>query len=114
MALSEVQTAEVRDLLGEFCDKRVPPDIRGQLRLGFRISGNKVTLFETRPRFKHPTEWGELAVAQFRYNQSRWEWALYWRDQHERWHLYERKRPAKRLETLLKEVDRDPTGIFWG
>jgi hypothetical protein len=32
----------------------------------------------------------------------------------ERWHLYIDAESSPKLDDLLKEVDRDPTGIFWG
>lgn len=114
MALSAIQVAEVSDLLSRYSDARVPPGVREEIRLGFRINGNSVTLFETRPRFQRPEEWAESPVARFRYNKSQSEWALFWRDRNQRWHRYDLKRPSKRLQTLLNEVDRDPTGIFWG
>ena len=40
-------------------------------------------------------------------------WTLDWPDRDDRWHRYEFT-GAKTLAGLLREVDRDPTGIFWG
>ena len=41
-------------------------------------------------------------------------WTLYWLDRNSKFHIYERIKPSKYIETLLKEVNSDPTGIFWG
>jgi len=41
-------------------------------------------------------------------------WTLYWRDRNQRWHKYDLIAPSPDILTLLDEVDRDPTCIFWG
>ena len=113
MALSEHQVAQVRKLLTEYCD-RVPQRVRHQLRNDFRIVGSAVELFEVRPRYDRPSEWMEHAVAKFRYVATRQIWELYCQFRDLKWHHYEPRREAGSFETLLVEVDRDPTGIFWG
>jgi len=39
---------------------------------------------------------------------------VYWRDRNLRFHAYDRIRPSASINDLLTELDRDPTGIFWG
>ena len=39
----------VTKLLRVFCDTRIPPPARRQIRLGFRVKSNEVVLFEERP-----------------------------------------------------------------
>ena len=41
-------------------------------------------------------------------------WALYWRDRNLRFHLYDQLEPSQDIGDLLREIDRDPTAIFWG
>ena len=41
-------------------------------------------------------------------------WSLSWRDRNLRFHAYDLLAPSRRVEDLLAEIDRDPTGIFWG
>ena len=77
MALSEIQRAQVTKRLAAFCDSRVPAAVRNQLRLGFRIKGNEVVLFEERPDFQQPNEWREMAVAKFKYVGTQGLWRLY-------------------------------------
>jgi hypothetical protein len=60
MALAEIQEAQVRKRLTAFCDSRVPPAMRDKLRIGFRIKGSEVVLFEERPEFQPPYEWREM------------------------------------------------------
>ena len=105
---------EVENLLSAYCDKRVPPEVRNKLRVGFQIRGNSVTLFEERPHFQDRTKLIEIVVAQFRYNPMSSRWILYCADRNSRWHEYLEIEPSRSIEDLLREVDRDPTGIFWG
>ena len=53
-----------------------------------------------------------MKVAQFRYDSATEKWTLYRADRNERWHEYWDLDPDKNLDTLLREVDEDPTRIF--
>lgn len=114
MPLSEIQEADVRKRLGAFCAARVPPHARDRVRLGFRIDGNAVVVFEERPSFLRPAEWGESAVAKFRWVASRKVWQLFCRFRDGRWRGYEPFPESPTFAKLVDEVGADPTGIFWG
>ena len=114
MAFSVVERRSIERLLTEYCDKRVPPDARQRLRILFRIKGESVTLVESRPPLVKSEPWSEIVVAQFRRSQQDGSWTLYCADRNSKWHVYEGFQPKKTLRPLLAEVDRDPTGIFWG
>jgi hypothetical protein len=45
---------------------------------------------------------------------SKKTWELYCLHRDLRWHSYQRMPRAKSFDRLLREVDADPTGIFWG
>ncbi|AXH98062.1 DUF3024 domain-containing protein [Ornithinimicrobium avium] len=59
-------------------------------------------------------EWTSLPIARLRYTAKDKAWTLYWRDRNLRFHLYDRVGSARTIESLLDEIDRDPTHIFWG
>ena len=109
---SDKKVAE--ELLTRYCDERVPEHVRNKVRLLFRWRGATVTIFETRPYFQDVNRWTESPIAQFRYNAADIHWTLFCPDRNSRWHLYLEVEPARSLQTLIEEVDRDPTGIFWG
>jgi len=111
--LPEIDRRRVDKLLALF-DAHVPARARDKVRYGHSFRGNSVTLFERRPRYNDPSVWGQLAVAQFRRNARTRLWSLYCRDRNERWHLYEGVAPTQKLSSLVVEVQRDPTGIFFG
>jgi hypothetical protein len=114
MALSEHTQAALAKRLAAFCEARVPMHVRDKVRLGFRVKGNEVVLFEERPAFHEPRDWRELPVAKFRYVETQGIWRLYCQHRDLRWHEYQARPTARRFGVLLKEVDADPTGIFWG
>ena len=114
MALTPRQEAQVSSLLSAYCHARVPARIRDQVRLGFRIDGQAVELLESRPSFDDSRVWREQAVAKFRYVAAKRVWRLYCQYRDLKWHEYKPRHTARSFAQLLDEVDRDPTGIFWG
>ena len=114
MALTEIQRAQVTKRLTAFCGTRVPAAARNKIRVGFRVSGSEVVLFEERPAFQPPHEWREMVVAKFKYVGTQGRWRLYCQHRDLRWHSYEALPAAPSFERLLDEVASDPTGIFWG
>jgi hypothetical protein len=114
MPLPQDVRDEVERRLEQYCRERFPERVRDQLRLSYRIRGNNVTLVEGRPGLLNPEKWSDMAVAQFRFRPADSKWLLYWADRNSRWHEYDDVEPSDDLDDLLREVDRDPTGIFWG
>lgn len=64
MALAEIQRAQVTKRLTAFCDARVPAAIRKELRLGFRVKGGEIVLFEERPAFSASPRMARVAGCQ--------------------------------------------------
>ena len=114
MSLPELIKRQVEQVLRPYCQSRVPPRVRDQVRIDFKFRGNSVTLFEERRAFGRPETWVDIVVAQFRYDEKNRKWALYCADRNAKWHVYSEIEPSPDFESLLREVDKDPTGIFWG
>jgi hypothetical protein len=114
MAIPVLLKKRIELRLANYCEARIPPRVRGQIRLGFRFRGHSVTLFEERPLLRDMDHWIESVVAQFRYDPETIQWRLYCADRNSRWHVYWDLDPSLDFDRLLKEVDDDPTGIFWG
>lgn len=113
MALSPPIKEMVEEKLQRYCDKKVPVHFRNEIRMSFFIRDNFVTLFEERSSFLDPLSWSKTAVAQFRYDPKHQEWTLYCLDRNERWREYDME-PSKDLDVLIREIEKDSTGIFWG
>jgi hypothetical protein len=114
MAIPKADLERISRILDAYCEASVPPHVRDKVTMGFSVKGSAVTLFERRPTFGSPSQWHEEPAARFRYNATTGFWSLYCMYRDLKWHSYGNRRPAKRFETLLAEVDADPTGIFWG
>jgi hypothetical protein len=115
MPLPEAAKNLVAKKLDAFIAKRVPPHVADKIRLSYTFRGNSVTIWENRvPWTPALTAWTKSAVAQLRYNPIAKTWALYWRDRNSRWHKDQRLAPVKNLDRIFAELDRDPTGIYWG
>ncbi len=114
MAFSEDERLGISSLLDPWCEKRVPIIVRDQVVLQYRVTRHDVLLFEKRQGYPDRETWVESPVAKFRFNRKRGRWTILWLDSNRDWHAYSYLDPAAELSALLEEVDRDPTGIFWG
>lgn len=114
MAIPAFIRNSIEQNLKNYCESKVPEKVRDKLRICFKIRGNSIVLFEERPSFPDKSVWVDIFVAQFRFNPENGKWTLYWADRNSRWHIYDDFLPSKNFNVLLKEVDNDPTGIFWG
>jgi hypothetical protein len=114
MPLSEFTVKLIETKLTDYCERRIPLDLHGQIKLIFKIGRDKVTLFETRPYSQDPSIRMENPVAQFRFSDGTREWTLFCADRNARWHLYDLIEPSADFDDLLKALNEDRTGIFWG
>lgn len=112
--LSQLQLALVERLLAPICAPHPDPAISSQLRLGYRIDGYSVVLYESRPAFRAPHKWHDRDVARFRFVKAAQRWRLFCQFRDLKWHSYDPFPESPDLEALVDEVRRDPTGIFWG
>ena len=101
-------------LLTKFCQTKIPAEFETEIKLSYRFRGLSATLIEGRLAMLKKGEWHEMAIAQFRYAEKNGKWSLYCADRNDKWHLYTECEASKDLNTLLEEVDEDPTGIFFG
>jgi hypothetical protein len=114
MVLPELTSKLVETKLTAYCERRVPPHARDQVRMSFSVRGNNVTINEERVAFKEPGRWVTIPIAQLRFTEKSGLWTLYCADRNDRWHLYRHAEPAKDVGALLGAMDADKTGIFFG
>jgi hypothetical protein len=113
--LPETDLARVRRWVDARNDG-LPERARGLIRYEFDVDARSVTIVECRPPWREDfgPEWTRSPIARLRYTETRREWEIYWRDRNLKFHAYDLVEPTANVELLLAEVDRDPTGIFWG
>jgi hypothetical protein len=112
MALPDLDVARVQ----RWCAARVPEEALHQVRLECDRAPTHLTIVQRRAPWREDfgPQWSSFPIARLRYTAARKTWTLYWRDRNLRFHLYDRVAATPTVEDLLAEVDRDPTGIFWG
>ncbi len=114
MALSEFEKERIERLFAAYAEKKIPLQFRDEIRIEHRFRGNEVILYESRPHYQDRSKWFSSPVARFKKDPASNLWDLYCADRNSKWHLYQPRMQNKDIEKLLAEVDKDPTGIFWG
>lgn len=112
IVLPDAMFNRIGEGLSRYCEERIPPHVRDMVRLEWAAHESIFTLTERRPHFMRRDEWTHSDVAQFRYDVESGEWTLLLRDRNSTWHEYGELAPSTDFETLLAEVDNEPTGIF--
>ncbi|GLY20428.1 DUF3024 domain-containing protein [Micromonospora sp. NBRC 101691] len=104
------------DQVRRWCAERVPERVRDQVRIACEEAPRHLTVVECRSPWNGDpgAEWTRLPVARFHYTRSTDTWTLYYRGRNLRFHRYDPAPPSADIGSLLAEVDRDPTAIFWG
>jgi hypothetical protein len=99
-----------------YCEQRIPPAVRSEVQLEHSVRGNSITIVERRPPWSELVgpEWTSTRIAQLRYEASSGTWALYCADRNDRWWPYDFAEPSGHIDVLLRALDDDPSGIFWG
>jgi hypothetical protein len=116
MAIPSLVLKTAQTVLDDYCKRKFPPAARDEMRLLYTVDGNAVTLYEERPRYnaKPGDPWYRMEIARIRYVVKQGAWLLYCSDRHHRWHRYDLLEPTLEFGVVLAEIERDPTGIFWG
>jgi hypothetical protein len=113
MPIPDLERRRIERALDTFCD-RVPPAIRQKLRYEYRFRGNAVILLERRPHFQDRKRYTEHEFAKFVYSPTVGGWSLKWSDRNGRWHAYDGFADVPQFRDVLREVEADPTCIFFG
>ena len=97
-----------------FCAKRCPPSLGHEVRLEVTTRGKNVSIHECRPVWRGaPGEWTSMPIAQLRYDGTG-GWTLYFGDRYRRWTMYDDLEPSQDVDTIINELEEDPTCVFWG
>jgi hypothetical protein len=116
MTIPELVRRQAEAKVGAFCAGDTPRNVRDQVRLEFTTRGNAITIIERRAPWSEEfgSEWTSQPIAQLRFAPSPLSWSLWWSDQNDRWHRFDDLHPTPDIDVLIREIDADPTAIFWG
>jgi hypothetical protein len=114
MAIPLLVKTLTEEILIKYCEGKVLNQLKGKFRIGYSFKGNSTILFEERINYQDSTGRIEVPVAKLSYDKECDEWSLFSVDKKSRWHKYSKEKPNKDISKLLRAVDEDSTGIFWG
>ncbi|OME86012.1 MULTISPECIES: DUF3024 domain-containing protein [Paenibacillus] len=89
---------------------KVPSDLRGEVRLTYRLKERTVTLSEERP------DWTQRAWIPTEFVQFRLEdhvWRVYGKPDDDEWALLSAIAPSRNFEEVLKLVEMDTHEVIW-
>lgn len=115
MAFSEFESARYLKLLLDFTEQYGPkPEVRHKLRWDQQVEGQSIVLYEVRPRFMKPGEFGRYGFAKATFVKKENYWKVYWRRASGKWERYPPYPTAESVEEFLAVVIADENGCFFG
>ncbi len=114
MAFSEIELQYIKQSVGALCRRRSPSQVIDELRTIYEIERDGVVVYETRVPWDGKGAWTKMGIAMFRYVRSRNAWKLYRMDLDRKWHVYESAEEQSEIGALVRVVDEDEHGVFFG
>ena len=115
MAFDVLNAVDIIETMENYLQKvRPPEDMRDKLDVGYRIEGQSIVVFETRPK---PFEEGKTIESEFAkttFVKSQQSWKIYWMRGNLKWTLYEPMPEVRTLTEFLQVVEEDAYGCFHG
>ena len=112
--MDELNRHKILKIVGDFCENRIPPHIKNEIKLLFKIRGNDVNIIESRPHWQDSSIWTEMPIAKIRYLPKTMLWQLHWIRANGKWQKHPELEPCKDLMKVITEIDKDPLHVFWG
>lgn len=113
MPFTPIELEQIETMVGKFCRNRVPDNVKDRIRLDYTVSNHDVVITETRPGWRDGPDL-TLEIAKLRYVRSRNEWRLYWKRASGKWLRYVSFKPSTKLKSLIRDIDEDSDGCFFG
>ncbi len=114
MAIPPLQRQLAEKQIEYYCKTKIPKEVQNEIQLKYSVRGNSFTLMESRPKWDDDSEWIDMKIAKMTFDIKSMKWKLYWSNQHQKFFSYDGLSPKTEIKDLLKEIDEDPTCIFWG
>jgi hypothetical protein len=114
MPFTNGEIEQIHRIVGGLCERRVPDHVKHEIRLSYSIANHDVVICEERTVRNQSSEWIKLDIAKLRYVRKRNEWQLHWKRASGKWWQYAPHTRSKTLEAMIKEIDLDSDGCFFG
>ena len=115
MAFNDFDMKRIEKAMDAFLAKRRPPvDIRADLDIGYRISGQSVEILEIRPQWNDRSIVYQHLIAKATYVRTQNHWTVFWMRASLKWQSYEPVPTVASICEFLQVVDADAHGCFFG
>lgn len=102
-------------IIQQYIKRRRPPEaIRDQVDIGYTFEDHVLIIFTIRPSWRNKEEKLEIPVAKSRYINSKGIWKIYWQRANGKWISYDPNPEVKDISSVLKIIEEDVHGCFWG
>jgi len=113
MSFNDIERQRIKTLVGGFCKERIPDHQRCQIKVLYEVHKYDVEIIESRPFSIGSQLWAENPIAKFQYDPDTLGWQLYSMRATGKWEKYPEKEPTNNLRSLIKEIEKDPSRVFW-
>lgn len=115
MAFNKMELEHIDRTAGALARRRQSPEhLCDKIRHELEVDGRKGRTFTVRPLWSEPSRTVRSGVAQFTYTRTRDAWKLYWMRRDGKWHAWDPAENTGTLDELVRVVDEDRRGGFWG
>jgi len=115
MAFSAAQSGQIASMMDDYIERNRPPEhIRPKLDIGWRFDKQTVYVFEIRPQWNNPSVTDHHDIAKATWVEQAKEWRVYWMRGNLKWNRYNPLPSIGNLQRFLIELEKDPSGCFWG
>ena len=115
MASTNTDLQRIHATVGALVERVQPPEhLWDEIRHELEVEGHRVRIWTIRPVWNDRSQKVRSGVAQFTYNRTQDSWTLYWMRADGRWHAWDPAENNSDLESLVRIVEEDRRGGFWG
>ena len=115
MTLSIEDLGGIDEIIGQWCVRKVPPELKKSVDYDYEIDGQAVTILEVRPAWRgSPGEVTRMPIARFRFVKVTGFWKIFWMRSSGKWQSYEPMFEVNDLVDALDVIESDQYGCFFG
>ena len=115
MTFNDLERKRIENAMSSFMAKRRPPvHVRSQLDIGYRLVGQSIEIFETRPQWDDLSVIVERSFAKATYVKTQKLWKVFWMRSDLKWHGYKPVPTVSSIDEFVTAVDADPYCCFFG